>query len=236
MMGAALIAAALSGAGTPPPAIGTPVNQATGGSGGGVATSYALTATAADVPAGGHLFVLAGISNANTLNSISDSVNGTTGWTLGSPVSLGGGTFVLCYRQQGGSALPAGTVITVTHASATGNKTGVAFSVTGLDNSALIDLAMAGTSATSNTPSHTSAAFNSANVLAMGFVFRAAATGDAYTSVSPFTGLNSASAGAGSADLHADYSIRSSTAAVTIAPVVGASRLWAALIVGLKGA
>ena len=215
--------------------IGTPVAQNNGGGGGGVATSYSIT-TAADTPAGAHLFVLAGISNSNTLASVADSVNGATGWVLGSPVSLGGGTFVLCHRQQGGSALPAGTVITVTHASATGNKTGIAFSVTGLDNSALIDLALAGTSATSNAPSYTSAAFNSANVLAMGFVFRAAATGDDYTAASPFTGLSSASAGAGSADLHADYSIRSSTAAVTLAPAVaGTARLWMALIVGLKG-
>lgn len=219
--------------------IGTPLAQAYGGSGGGVSASYTLTPTAADTPAGAHLIVFVGISNSNTLNSISDGVNGTTGWTLGPPVSLGGGTFVLCHRQQGGSALPAGTVITVTHASATGNKTGIAFSVTGLDNAALIDLAMAGTSATSYTPSFTSGTFNSASVLAMGFVFRAAATGDAYTAVSPFTGLSSASAGAGSADLHADYSIRSTTAAVTLAPTVPGSpatqRLWMALIVGLKG-
>lgn len=229
------VAAALSGPVVPPAGIGTPVDQGKGGSGSGVSASY-TSPTLADVPVGGHLLFLASVSSSNALVSIADSVNGATGWTMGPAVLLGAGRFVLCHRQQAGSALPASTVITVTHTNASGNKSGVAFSVTGLDNAALIDLAMDGASATSNTPSFTSGTFANSNVLAMGFLFRAAAAGDAYTATAPFTALNVATGVAGSVDIHADYSIRSTTAPVTFAPTVAATaRLWVALVVGLKG-
>lgn len=235
MMGAALIAAALSGEGSPPTAIGTPVAQGVGGNGSS-ATTFTIT-TLSDIPADSHLIVPLSSSNANIASAISDSVNGTTGWALTSAVNPSGAsaTFKAAYLKVA-STLPAGTVITVTHPLTSGNKAGAAFSVSGLDLTNPIDLALAGASATSINPSYTSAAFNSANVLAIGIVWRSGATGDSYDDQAPFTNLSTASAAPGSADMHVDYSIRSATTAVTIAPVIGASRLWAALIIGFKGA
>lgn len=227
-------AAVMAGTPVPPDPIGTPVAQGVGGNGAS-ATTYTIT-TLSDIAANHHLVVPLSCSNSNIASAISDSVNGSAGWVLTSGVNPGGAsaTFKVAYLKLA-STLPTGTVITVTHPSTSGNKAGAAFSVSGLDLTNPIDLALAGTSATSNTPSYTSAAFNTANVLAIGIVWRSGATGDDYDDQPPFTNLNVASAEAGSADLHVDYSIRSATTAVTIAPTMTTSRLWAALIIGLKG-
>lgn len=214
--------------------IGTPVAQGVGGNGAS-ATTFTIT-TLSDIPANNYLVVPLSTSNSNIASAISDSVNGSTGWVLTSGVNPSGvsATFKVAYLKLA-STLPAGTVITVTYPSTTGNKAGAAFSVSGLDLTNPIDLALAGASDTSNTPSYTSAAFNAANVLAVGIVWRNGATGDDYDDQSPFTNLSTASAAPGSADMHIDYSIRSATTAVTIAPTMTTSRLWVALIIGLKG-
>jgi hypothetical protein len=231
---------ALMGAGPSSPVtapvvpIGIPIPQGVGGNGSSATTQSA--ATLSDVLAGEHLVAVLSSSNANIATAISDSVNGSAGWTLGPVVTPapGSATFRLAYRLQA-STLPPTTLVTATHPLTSGNKTLALFSVSGLDPANPIDLVLAGVTATSDAPSYTSAAFNSAKVLAIGAVWRSGATGDSYDDQAPFTNLNVASAGAGSADLHVDYSIRSTAAAVTVAPLIGASRLWAALIVGLKG-
>lgn len=214
-------------------ALGTPVSLGTGNTAATVSASVVIT-TLVDAPAGSTIYVASGVmTGAGTPATIVDSALNT--YTLSGTCSTLNSQRMCGWYTVLGSQLNAGSLITITWSTATGEKFAAAASVTGTAPSSVVDQ-HATASNTARPVTVTTGTLSQANEIAFAFlqvvnpvVTFTESTSNAFTSISNV-------AGTGGRKAWFSYRITSATTAVTWAPTISADQTWTALLDTLKEA